>query len=54
MEVARSFKYPDASLDESFLICDHIDYVYKSVQQRRFLLRKLKNFDVSQHILQLV
>jgi len=34
--------------------CDHVDYVYKKAQQRLFLLRKLKSFDVSQHILQLV
>ena len=31
-----------------------VDYVYKRAQQRLFLLRKLKGFHVSQHILQLV
>ncbi|KAK2183494.1 hypothetical protein NP493_310g02032 [Ridgeia piscesae] len=50
----KSFKYLGTLLDESLSFCDHIDYVYKNAQQRVFLLRKLKSFDVSQHILQLV
>ena len=39
---------------ERLSFCEHVDYVYKRAQQRLFLLRKLKSFDVSQHILQLV
>ena len=50
----KSFKYLGTLLDESLSFCDHVDYIYKKAQQRLFLLRKLKSFDVSQHILQLV
>ena len=52
--IVKSFKYLGTLLDESQSFCDHVDYVYKKAQQRLFLLRKLKGFDVSQHILQLV
>ena len=52
VEIVKSFKYLGTVLDER--LCEHVDYVYKRAQQRLFLLRKLKSFDVSQHILQLV
>ena len=54
VEIVKSFKYLGTLLDESLSFCDHVDYVYKRAQQRLFLLRKLKSFDVSQHTLQLV
>ena len=54
IEIVKSFKYLGTLLDASLSICDHVDCVYKKAQQRLFLLRKLKLFDVSQHILQLV
>ena len=54
VEVVKSFKYLGTLLGESLLFCDHVDYIYKKAQQRLFLLRKLKRFHVSQHILQLV
>ena len=54
VEIVKSFKYLDTVLDERLSFCDHVDYVYKRAQQRLFLLRKLKSFDVSQHIIQLV
>ena len=54
VEIVKSFKYLDTLHDESLSFCDHVDYVYKKAQQRLFLMRKLKSFDVSQHILQLV
>ena len=50
----KSFKYLGTLLDESLSFCDHVDFVYKKAQQRLFLLRKQKSFDVSQHIFQLV
>ena len=54
VEIVKSFKYLGIVLDERLSFCEHVDYVYKRAQQRLFLLRKLKSFDVSQHILQLV
>ena len=54
VEIVKSFKYLGTVLDERLSFCEHVDYVYKRAQQRLFLLRKLKSFDVSQHILQLV
>ena len=50
----KSFKYLGILLDESLSFCDDVDYVYKKAQPWLFLLRKLKRFYVSQHILQLV
>ena len=41
-------------LEERLLFCEHVDYVYKRAQQRIFLPIKLKSFDISQHIHQLV
>ena len=55
VEIVKSFKYLGRYvLDERLSFCDHVNDVYKSAQQRLFLLRKLNSFDVSQHILQLV
>ena len=54
VETVKCFKYLGTLLDESLSFCDLVDYVYKKVQQRLFLLRKVNSFDVSQHILQLV
>ena len=54
VEIVKSFKYLGTVLDWRLSFCEHVDYVYKRAQQRLFLLRKLKSFDVSQHILQLV
>ena len=53
VEIVKSFKYLGTLLGERLSFCDHVDYVYKKAQ-RLFLSRKLKSFDVSQHILQLV
>ena len=53
VEIVKSLRYLGTVLDERLLFCEHVDYVYKRAQ-RLFLLRKLKSFDVSQHILQLV
>ena len=54
VEMVNSFKYLGTVLNERLSFCEHVDYVYKRAQQRLFLLRKLKSFDISQHILQLV
>ena len=54
MEVVKNFKYLSNLLEESLSFCDHVDYVFKRALQRLFLLRKLKGFDVRQHIIQLV
>ena len=54
VEIVKSFRYLGTLLDESSSFCDHVNHVYKKAQQRLYLLRKLKRYDVSQHILQFV
>ena len=54
VEIVKSCKYLGTVLDERLSFCEHVDYVYKRARQRLNLLRKLKSFDVSQDILQLV
>ena len=43
-----SFKYLETVLDQSFTFTEHVDCIYKKAQQRLFLLRKLRSFNVSQ------
>ena len=54
VEIVKSFKYLGTLFDESWPFCDHFDYVYKRAPKRLFLLTKLKSFEISQLILQLV
>ena len=49
VEIVKSFKYLGTLLDESLSFSGHVEYVDKKMQQRLFLLRKLKSFDVRAH-----
>ena len=37
-DIVKSVKYLGTLLDESLSFCDHVDYVYKTAQQRAFYL----------------
>ena len=52
MEQVDSFKYLGTVLDKSFKFCDHVDLICKKANQRMYLIRKLKYFDVQTHILE--
>ena len=54
VEVVTSFKYLGSILDGKLSFAENTDYIAKKAQQRLYLLRKLKSFDVSQNVLQLV
>ena len=54
VEIVHDFKYLGTHVDEKLSFDSHADSVYKKSQQRLFLLRKLKSFDVSQPVLELV
>ena len=51
MEIVSSFKYLGSHLDQDLNFRINTDSIYKKAHQRLFLLRKLKSFDVSTHIL---
>ncbi len=42
---------PWTVLDQSFAFTDHADCIYKKAQQKLFLLRKLRSFEVHQYTL---
>ena len=48
VEQVSSFKYLGTVLDQSLTFTEHMDCIYKKAQQRLFLLRKLRSFEVSQ------
>jgi len=54
VEVVKNFRYLGTMLDDKLSFSCHVDMVHKKAQQRLFLLRKLRSFDVSAHILQMV
>ena len=54
VDVVTSFKYLGSILDGKLSFAENTDYIAKKAQQRLYLLRKLKSFDVSQNVLQLV
>ena len=54
VEQVDSFKYLGTVLDKNFKFCDHVDFICKKANQRMYLIRKLKSFDVDTHILELV
>ena len=49
-----SFKYLGTVIDENLSFTENVDQIFKKAQQRLHLLRKLRSFDVSEHVLQLV
>ena len=54
VEQVDFFKYLGTVLDKNLKFTDHVDYVYKKANQRMYLLRKLKSFNVDSYILDLV
>ena len=54
VEKVDCFIYLGTSIDSKLTFNDHAENVFKKANQRLSLLRKLRSFDVSQHILVLV
>ena len=52
VEVVEAFKYLGTIIDTKLSFAENANHIYKKCQQRLFLLRKLKSFDVCQLILQ--
>ena len=51
VEQVEAFRYLGTDMDTHLSFSQHTDSVYKKAQQRLFLLRKLRSFDVKQDIL---
>ena len=54
VETVSNCKYLGTVVDENLTFTDNVDHIYKKAQQRLFLLRKLRSFNVSTDALQLV
>ena len=54
VEVVSNFKYLGTLIDNKLRFSDNSDLIYQKLQQRLYLLRKLRSFDVSRELLQLV
>ena len=54
VEIVSSFKYLGTVVDQNFSFNENVDLMYKKAQQRLYLLRKLRSFNVSTDILQTV
>lgn len=54
VSIVESYKYLGTFIDSNLCFTDHISYICKKAEQRMYLLRKLKNFDVSESVLQKV
>ena len=54
METVSTFKYLGTVADENLTFTDNVDHLYEKAQQRLFLVRKLRNFNVSTYVLQLI
>ncbi|XDV35077.1 hypothetical protein PO909_005118, partial [Leuciscus waleckii] len=54
MEIVNSFKYLGTHVDDKLSFTENTDCICKKAGQRMFLIRKLKEFDVSQNILEKV
>ena len=54
VETVSTFKYLGTVVDENLTFTDSVDHIYKKAQQRLCLLRKLRRFNVSTEVLQLV
>ena len=52
VEQVSQFKYLGTVLDQHLSFTENVDYIYKKAQQRLYLLRKLRNFNVDQKILE--
>ena len=54
VDIVESFKYLGTFIDSNLCFTANTDYIYKKVQQRMYLLRKLKSFDVNEGVLKKV
>ena len=54
VEVVSNFKYLGTLIDNKLSFSDNSDLIHKKSQQRLYLLRKLRSFDVSRELLQIV
>ena len=54
VEVVSNFKYLGSLIDNKLSFNDNSDLIYKKSQQCLYLLRKLRSFDVSRELLQIV
>ena len=54
VEMVDSFKYLGTITDKKLTFNEHADMVYKKSQKRLFLLKKLKSFEVSPRVFELV
>ena len=54
VEVVSSFKYLGTVVDSKISFNNNVVYVYKEAEQRLYLLRKLRTFGVSSHVLESV
>ena len=54
VETVSTFKHLGTVVDENLTFTDNVDHIYKKAQQRLVLLRKLRSFNVSTEVLQLV
>ena len=51
VEIVSSFQYLGSILDQKLTYKENTDKIYKKAHQRLFILRKLKSFNVSSHVL---
>ena len=53
-ECGSTFKFLGTVVNGNLTFTDNVDHIYKKAQQRLFLLRKLRSFNVSTEVLQLM
>ena len=54
VETVSTFKYLGTVVDKNLTFTDNVDHIYKKAQQHLFLLQKLRSFNISTEVLQLV
>ena len=54
VDQAENFKYLGIVIDENLTLTNHVDAIIKKTNQRLYLLRKLRSFNVSSHVMSLV
>ena len=54
VESVKTFKYLETVLDNNLSFTTHVDTVRKKVNQRMYLIRKLKSFDVDKKMLEMI
>ena len=54
VDQVENFKYLGIVIDENLTFTNHVDAIIKKTNQRLYLLRKLRSFNVSSHVMSLV